>query len=81
MVLEIFWRCNDSMTLFALSLTGKKQHTNKSIHFSLKTNKQTVLFYLVVNWERVSEFVAGRWDWWEQFAPNVVSVRNSRAGM
>lgn len=35
MVLEIFWRFNDSMTLFAISLTGEKQHTNKRINFCL----------------------------------------------
>lgn len=36
-----------------------------------------MLFYLVVIWEGVSEFVAGCWNWWKEFTPYVVSAKNS----
>lgn len=34
-----------------------------------------MLFYLVVLWEEIFEFVAGSWNWWKQFTPYVVSAK------
>lgn len=46
-----------------------------------KTKKKSKLFYLIVIWEGISEFVAGCWNWWKQFTPYLVSAKNSSGGM
>lgn len=58
------------------ALQGKSSTQTQAFLLVKKEEVTKMLFYLIVNWEGISEFVAGCWNWWKQFTPYVVSGEN-----